>query len=106
MDRDLIVGQLMNRCKCVIEHIVEAADLQTVATASIAIFEQMREVARAMLQATVDLEAAKRIGNANGILAPMSGEVHPRRAPTWTQHRSFIPLPTPAGKRTGFGGHP
>jgi hypothetical protein len=63
MDRDLIVGQLMNRCKCVSEHIVEAADLQTVATASIAIFEQMREVARAMLQATVDLEAAKRIGN-------------------------------------------
>jgi hypothetical protein len=50
MDRDLIVGQLMNRCKCVIEQIVEAAGLQTVATASIAIFEQMREVPRAMLQ--------------------------------------------------------
>jgi hypothetical protein len=49
-----------------------------------------------MLQATVDFEAAKRIGNANGILAPLSGGVHPRRAPTWTQHRSFIPLPTPA----------
>jgi hypothetical protein len=73
MDRDLIVGQLMNRCNCVIEHIVEAADLQTVATASIAIFEQMREVARAMLQATVDLEAAKRIGNSNGIRSMYRG---------------------------------
>jgi hypothetical protein len=59
MDRDLIVGQLMTRCKCVIEHILDAADLPTVATASLAIFEQIREVARAMLQAKVDLEAAK-----------------------------------------------
>jgi hypothetical protein len=57
MDRDLIVGQLMNRCKCVIEHILEAADLHSVAMASVAICEQMRDVARAILQAKVDLEA-------------------------------------------------
>jgi hypothetical protein len=59
MDRDLIVGQLMNRCKRFIESVLEAADLQTVAMASLAICDQMRDVARALLQAKVDLEAHK-----------------------------------------------
>jgi hypothetical protein len=59
MDRDLIVGQVMNHCKRLIEHIFEAADLQPVATASLAIFDQIREVARVLLQAKVDLEADK-----------------------------------------------
>lgn len=59
MDRDLIVGQLMNRCKCVIEPSLEAADLHSVAMASGAIFEPMRDVARAILRAKVDLEAHK-----------------------------------------------
>jgi hypothetical protein len=58
MDRDLIVGQLMDRCKCVLEQMLDAADRHTVAPASLAICEQMREVARALLQAKVDLEAA------------------------------------------------
>src|SRR5262249_23621565 len=43
----------------VIEHILEAADLQSVTMASVAIFEQMRDVARAILQAKVELEAHK-----------------------------------------------
>jgi hypothetical protein len=57
MDRNLIVGQLMDRCKGFIERILEADDLHSVAMASVAIFEQMREIARALLQAKVDLEA-------------------------------------------------
>jgi hypothetical protein len=59
MDQNLIVEQVMNHCKRVIEHIFEAADLHTVATASLAIFDQIREVARTILQAKVDLEADK-----------------------------------------------
>ena len=59
MDRNLSVGQLMSRCKDVIESITEADDLQTVASAGVAIFEQMREVARVLLQAKGDLEAHK-----------------------------------------------
>jgi hypothetical protein len=59
MDRDMIVGQLMQRGKCFIEHSLEAAGLQTVATASVAIFDQMQEVAWEMLQAKVNLEAHK-----------------------------------------------
>jgi len=59
MDRTLIVGQVMQHCQRLIEHVLETADLQTVATASLAIFEQMREVARALLQAKIDLEAHK-----------------------------------------------
>jgi hypothetical protein len=59
MDRAMIVGQVMQHCKRLIENMLESADLQTVATASLAIFEQMREVARALLQAKIDLEAHK-----------------------------------------------
>jgi hypothetical protein len=57
MDHDLIVEQLLDRCKGVIESILQASDLHRVATASLAIFTQVRDVAREMLQATITLEA-------------------------------------------------
>jgi len=57
MDHDLIVEQLLDRCKCFIEHILQASDLHSVATASLAIFAQLREVAREVLQAKMTLEA-------------------------------------------------
>ena len=57
MDHDLIVEQLLDRCKCCIEHILQAPDLHRVATASLAIFAQLREGAREMLQAKMTLEA-------------------------------------------------
>ena len=53
----LIVEQLLNRCKRVIENILQAPDLTSVANVSLAIFAQMRHVAREMLQAKVALEA-------------------------------------------------
>jgi hypothetical protein len=57
MDHDLIVEQLLARCKCFIENILQASDLHSVATASLAIFAQLREVAREILQAKITLEA-------------------------------------------------
>jgi hypothetical protein len=57
MDHDLIVEQLLTRCKCFIENILQASDLHSVATVSLAIFEQMRHVAQEMLQAKIHLEA-------------------------------------------------
>jgi hypothetical protein len=57
MDHELIVEQLLDRCKGFIEHILQASDLHSVATASLAIFAQLREVARAVLQAKITLEA-------------------------------------------------
>jgi hypothetical protein len=57
MDHDLIVEQLLDRCKCFIEHILQASDLHSVATASLAIFAQLRAVAREVLQAKMTLEA-------------------------------------------------
>src|SRR5215472_10980241 len=57
MDHELIVDQLLERCKCFIENILQAADLHSVATASLAIFAQLREVAREILQAKITLEA-------------------------------------------------
>ena len=57
MDHDVIVEQVLDRCKSFIENILQAPDLQSVASASLAIFEQMRHVAREMLQAKVALEA-------------------------------------------------
>ena len=59
MDRGLIVEQLLDRCKRFIESILQASDLQHVAAASLAIFEQLREVAREMLQAKSALEATQ-----------------------------------------------
>jgi hypothetical protein len=57
MDHDLIVEQLLARCKGFIENILQAPDLHSVAAASMAIFEQMRPVAREMLQAKIPREA-------------------------------------------------
>lgn len=57
MDHDLIVEQLLDRCKCFIEQILQAVELHSVAAASLAIWEHMRDVARAVLQAKVELEA-------------------------------------------------
>jgi hypothetical protein len=56
MDHDLIVESLLDRCKHVIEHILQAPDLHSVASASLALFAQMREVAREILQAKITLE--------------------------------------------------
>lgn len=57
MDHDAIVEQLLDRCKRFIAHILQAPDLHSVASASLAIFTQMRHVARDILQAKVTLEA-------------------------------------------------
>jgi hypothetical protein len=57
MDHDRIVEHLLDRCKGFIENILQASDLHNVAAASLAIFAQMRQVARAILQAKIDLEA-------------------------------------------------
>jgi hypothetical protein len=57
MDHELIVEQLLARCKCFIETILQASDLHHVATASLAIFEQIRPVAREILQAKITVEA-------------------------------------------------
>jgi hypothetical protein len=57
MDHDLIVEQLLARCKCFIENILQAPDLHSIASASLAIGGQMREVAREILQAKMALEA-------------------------------------------------
>ena len=64
MDHDLIVEQLLARCKCFIENILQAADLHSVATASLAIFEPMRQVAREILQAKIQIEAQQLKGTA------------------------------------------
>jgi hypothetical protein len=64
MDHDLIVEQLLARCKCFIEHILQAADLHSVATASLTISEQMRQVGREILQAKIHLEAQQLQGTA------------------------------------------
>ncbi len=53
---DLIVESLLDQCKHVIEHILQAPDLHSVASASLALFAQMREVAREILQTKITLE--------------------------------------------------
>lgn len=57
MDHDLIVAPLLDRCKGFIENILLAPDLQNVASASLTIFTQIRQVARDILQAKITLEA-------------------------------------------------
>jgi hypothetical protein len=57
MDHDLIVEQLLDQCKGFIESIFQAPDLHSVASTSLAIFAQMRQVAREILQAKTMLEA-------------------------------------------------
>jgi hypothetical protein len=57
MDHDGIVDQWLDRCKGFIENILQAPDLHSVASASLAILTQMRHVARDILQAKIVLEA-------------------------------------------------
>ena len=57
MDHALIVEQLLDRCKGFIERILQAPDLHSVASTSLAIFAQRRQVAREILQAKTVLEA-------------------------------------------------
>lgn len=57
MDHDVLVEQLLDRCKGLIENILQAPDLHSVGSASLAIFAQMRQVARDILQAKMELEA-------------------------------------------------
>lgn len=59
MDQDFIVEQLMHRCKQLIDKIVHAQDLQGIAAISLAILAHMRDLARAMLQAKIALEARR-----------------------------------------------
>lgn len=61
MDHDGIVAQLLERCKGVLEPMLQAPDLQRVANASLAIFTPSRQVARDILQAQITLEAQQRI---------------------------------------------
>lgn len=60
MDHDVIVEQWLDRCKGFIANILQAPDLHSVASASLAIFAPMRQVARDMLQAKMTLEAQER----------------------------------------------
>jgi hypothetical protein len=80
MDHELIVEQLLARCKGFIENILQGPDLHRVATASLAIFEQMRQVAREILQAKIHLEAQQLKGTAVVPCCPEAGarSVHTR----------------------------
>ncbi len=60
MDHDLIGEQLVDRCKRVIENLLQAPDLHHVGRASRAICARMRQLAREMLQAKITLEAQQR----------------------------------------------
>jgi hypothetical protein len=60
MDHDGIVEQLLDRCKGFIENILQAPDLHSVASASLAILAQVRHIARDILQAKITLEAQQR----------------------------------------------
>jgi hypothetical protein len=62
MDHDLIVEQLLARCKGFLETILQASELHRVATASLAIFEPIRPVVREILQAKITVEAQQRKG--------------------------------------------
>lgn len=64
MDHDLIVEQLLARCKGFIENILQTTDLHSVATASLAIFAQLRQVGREILQAKTHFEAQQLKGTA------------------------------------------
>jgi hypothetical protein len=73
MDHELIVEPLLAWCKGFIENMVQATDLHRVATASIAIFKQMRQVARESLQAKIPLEAQQLKGTAVVPCCPEAG---------------------------------
>lgn len=57
MDHEGIVDHLLDRCKGVIENIMQAPELHSVSSASLALLAQMRPVARDILQAKIALEA-------------------------------------------------
>jgi hypothetical protein len=73
MDHELIVAQLLARCPGCIATMWQGPDLHRVATASLAIFEPMRQVAREMLQAKSHLEAQPRKGTAVVPCGPQAG---------------------------------
>jgi hypothetical protein len=60
MDLEVIVAPLLEQCKGFIENIWQAPDLHGVASASLAIFTQMRQVAREILQTKIAFEAQPR----------------------------------------------
>jgi hypothetical protein len=64
MDYDLSVEHLLDRCKCFMENILQASELHSVAAASLALFEHIHDVGRALLQAKVELEAHQSRGQA------------------------------------------
>ena len=76
MDHDLIVEQWLDRCKGFIENILQAPDLQSVASASLAIFTQIRQVARDVLQAKITLEAQQRTRAEVTPCCPEAGVTH------------------------------
>jgi hypothetical protein len=80
MDHERIVEQLLARCKGFIEHMLQGPDLHRVATASLAIFEPMRPVAREILQAKIHLEAQQLKGTA---VVPCGPEAGARYVQTW-----------------------
>ena len=57
MSHDLIVEQLLERCKWFMENILQAPNLHHVGSASLAISTQMRQAAPGILQAKINLEA-------------------------------------------------
>jgi hypothetical protein len=59
LDHDGSVEQLRDRCQGVIASMLQVPDLHSVASASWARFAQMRPVVRALLQATITLEAPR-----------------------------------------------
>jgi hypothetical protein len=80
MDHELLVEPRRERCQGVLEQILRASDLHRVAAASLAIFAPRRQVARAMLQAQIDLEAQPRQRTAvtPGCQAADARDVHTR----------------------------
>jgi hypothetical protein len=73
MDHKLIGAQLLARGTGVSENISQATDRHRVATASRALFEQRRQVARALLPAKIPLEAQRRKGTAVVPCCPEAG---------------------------------
>ena len=73
MDHEFIGEQLLARGKSFIENMLQGPDLHRVAAASRTSFEQMRQVAREILQAKVHLEAQQLKGTAVVPCCPEAG---------------------------------
>ena len=91
MNHDLIVEQLLARCKGFIETILQASDLHCVATASLAIFEQIRPVAREILQAKMTVEAQQLKGTALAKITWLLSEWH-LHAAHWHPSQASCPV--------------